>query len=68
MTDVLKDIPSMTKEELQAQLDALRESRRKGYEAPVHKVRRDSNPFSKVDPKVLEQVLAELERRKEETV
>ena len=66
MTDTLKDIPNMTEDELRIHLNELRDARKKGYEVSVHKVRRETNPFANVDPKVLEQVLAELKRRKGE--
>ena len=65
MTDVLKDISKMSKEELRAHLEDLRGDRKRGYEAPVHKTRRDSNPFAGVDPEVAKKVLEELQRRKE---
>lgn len=66
MPDVLKDISTMSEKELRKHLDELREGRRRGYEAPVHKTRRSSNPFADVDPEVAKKVLEELLRRKEE--
>ena len=65
MSNILTDIPNMTPEELRAQLDELRNARRKGYEVPAKKVRRDTNPFAGVDPEIVKKVLEEMERRKE---
>lgn len=66
MPNILNNISNMTEEDLKAHLDALRESRRKGYEAPVHKTRRDKNPFAGVDPEIAKKILEELKKRKEE--
>jgi len=59
------DVSKISKEELERELTKLREARRKGYEAPERKVRRDTNPFAGVNPEVVKKVLEELKRRKE---
>lgn len=60
------DVTKLSKDELKIHLAELRGARKRGYEAPVHKTRRDSNPFANVDPEVAKKVLEELLRRKEE--